>query len=245
MTPTLGLILGDANSRRLKAVAPQVRLLLLERTLFDPPRAAAAARWAEILRRQFPNAELLPYVWHLISHAVEDGLRERGSRSLAGDPHAFGGLQATPQNEQAWASLQPCLEALGAKRIVLRTPSSIAPGALGRRRIRAFVEAHREYGVVWEPQGLWTPSEAAGFAKEGEVPMTLLHPAFEGGRPIDGVDEDSWVRVDPVGRNTKLGGAQLDALADRIDELGEGRSAVIVFSGPHALTNLRAVASGA
>jgi hypothetical protein len=241
VTPTLGLILGDANVHRLKSAADDVQLLLLERTLLDPPRAAAAARWGEMLRQQFPNAELLPYVWHLISHAVEDGLRDRGSRGLAGDPHTFGGLQPTPQNDQAWNAFEQCVEALGAKRVVLRTPISITPGALGRRRIRAFVDKHRDCGFVWEPQGLWTPSEAAGFAKD--VPLTLLHPAFEGGRPIDDVDDDAWLRVDPVGRHAKLGGAQLDALADRLDAL-DGRGAVIVFSGPHALTNLRAVASG-
>src|SRR5688572_27705191 len=102
--PSIGLLLNEANARDQRAAVTGLDFVLLERTLFDPPRAAAAKRWREQIERVFPGAELIPYVWHLISHAPEDGLRARTTRTLTGVPHAFGHLQNTPEVQQAWAA---------------------------------------------------------------------------------------------------------------------------------------------
>ncbi len=242
-TATFGLLLGETNAGRLRDPVPEVDVLLLERTLLDPPRAAAASRWADRLRRSFPNATLAPYVWHLISHGPTDGLREHGSRTLEGPPHAFGQLQRTPQVAQAWDAYAQCVAALGATQLVVRTPASIAPGVLGRKRIAEFVAARREEGfsIVWEPQGLWEPHEAAAFARE--LGVSLLHSAFVGGRPLFDPDDEprlvapaTWLRIDPVGRRPQLSGDQLDALVDHLEHVGEG---TFVFTGPRAVANLR------
>jgi hypothetical protein len=242
MPATFGLLLDETNARRLRRVAPEVQLVLLERTLFDPPRAAAGSRWASLLHRSFPNAELVPYVWHLVSHGAEDGLREHGSRTLEGPPQAFGQLQATPEVDRAWDALMQCVNTTGAKRLVMRTPPSITPGALGRKRIASFVEAKRSAGIelVWEPQGLWSPIEASMFARELGIPM--LHAAFVGGRPLFDDDDrprlvarDAWLRVDPTSRRPQLSADQLDAIIDHLDYCGD---ATLVFTGPHAIANL-------
>jgi hypothetical protein len=160
MSVTLGLLLTQHNARSRKRPDPRVELLLLERTLLDPPRAAAAKRWASQIRRAYPAAQLVPYAWHLVSHGPEERMAERTTRTLAGPPHLFGGVQDSPQTRQAWEVTRLCLEAMDASSVALRTPPSVTPGALGRARIRAFVEARRA-------EGPRTPADAAGAAAEG------------------------------------------------------------------------------
>jgi hypothetical protein len=192
MPVTLGLLLDQHNARARKSPDPRVELVLLERTLLDPPRAAAAKRWAPQIRRAFPAAQLLPYTWHLVSHGPEERMAARTTRTLMGPPHLFGGVQDSPQTRQAWEVTRLCAEAMGSTAVVLRTPPSVTPGALGRARIRAFVEARRAEGlsVVWEPEGLWEAPVAAAFARE--IGASLLLPAFAGGRPLRNEEGLLW-----------------------------------------------------
>lgn len=245
--PTLALLVDDHNVRRAR-VEPAVGLLLLERTLYEPPRAAACRRWAERLRYVFPQAELAAYAWHLVTHGAADGLRGTSSRTLPGEPQRFGSLQPTPEVEQAMAIVRTTLEALGTDTLVVRTPPSLAPGAIGRSRLQAFFTGPAAgLRVIWEPQGLWEPIEAAAVAAQVPAPgARLLLPAFEGGRPSFAGDDrqvlvsrDAWLRVDPAGPRRTLNGGQIDAL---VDHAAEEPGSVYVFTGPRALSNLRAVA---
>lgn len=264
MSVTLGLLLTQHNARARKHPDPRVELLLLERTLLDPPRAAAAKRWGAQIRRAYPAAELLPYVWHLISHGPEERMATRTTRTLVGPPHLFGGVQDSPQTRQAWDVTRLCLEALEASTVVLRTPPSVTPGALGRARIRAFVEArraevlatvqasepaaegstgHTGIQVVWEPEGLWEPPVAAAFAREIGAPLLL--PAFAGGRALRNEDGDGlvvpgvWLRVDGSGPRQTI---HNDAVDDLVDHAETAESTVLVFTGPRAHANLGLVA---
>ena len=242
--PLLCVLLSQRNARAVRDPLPGVAHVLLERTLLDPPRAAAAARWASGLQRTFPEAELIPYVWHLVSHEPSDGLREHASRTIPGDPHAFGGLKDTPQTQQAWSAALPSYQRLGAKRVVLRSPASISPGAVGRRRIQTFVEARRAEGLetIWEPEGLWEQEAATRFAADLGVP--LLWRAFVAGRPCRPgetlADEGVWLRVDGAGRNPRLSPDQLDAL---LEHLEIAPNTPVVFTGPRAVGNLRALSA--
>lgn len=245
MSVTLGLLLTQHNARVRKSADSRVGSLLIERTLFDPPRAAAAKRWAPQIRRAFPAAELLPYTWHLLSHATEERVGQRTTRKLDGPPHAFGGVQDSPQTRQAWEVTRLCAEAMGSTAVVLRTPPSVTPGALGRARIRAFVEARRAEGlrVVWEPEGLWEAPVAATFATE--IGASLLLPAFAGGRALRNDDGDGllvpgvWLRVDGSGARKGIHGDMIDELLDHADTAAD---TVMVFAGPRAHANLGMVA---
>ena len=246
MAVSLAVLLSDNNARRQRKPLPDVSHVLLERTLFEPPRASAAMRWATQVRRLFPNAEVIPYAWHLLSHGPDDGLRGLSSRTLEGEPRKFGGLQASDEVARAWEAVRPCYDALGAKRIVVRTPTSITPGAIGRKRLQAFTEARRADGVelVWEPEGLWGPTETTALARS--LGVTPMGPAFVAGRPNnEGADPEvlyhpqAWLRVDAMGRRPRLSADQLDALADHVDVVG---AATLVFAGPKALSNLSAAA---
>jgi hypothetical protein len=271
MSVTLGLLLTQHNARSRKRPDPRVELLLLERTLLDPPRAAAAKRWAAQIRRAYPAAQLLPYVWHLVSHGPEERMAGRTTRSLAGPPHLFGGVQDSPQTRQAWEVTRLCLEAMDASTVVLRTPPSVTPGALGRARIRAFVEARRAEGlrpaqpndaqatedagaaepervdrpihVVWEPEGLWEPPVAAALARE--IGASLLLPAFAGGRPLRNEDGDGLV-VPGAWLRVDGSGPRQAIHGGMVDDLLEhaetAERTTLVFAGPRAQANLALVA---
>lgn len=245
MSVTLGLLLSQHNARARKSPDPRVERLLLERTLLDPPRAAAAKRWAPQIRRAFPAAQQVPYVWHLVSHGPEERMAHKTSRTLEGPPHLFGGVQDSPQTRQAWEVTRLCAEAMGSTMVALRTPPSVTPGALGRARIRAFVEARRAEGlqVVWEPEGLWEAPVAAAFARE--LRAELLLPAFAGGRALRNEDGDGlvvpgvWLRVDGSGPRQTIHG---DTVDDLVDHAETAESTVMVFAGPRAHANLGLVA---
>ncbi len=245
MSVTLGLVLTEHNARASAAPDPRVGLVLLERTLLDPPRAAAAKRWAPQVRRSFPAAQLLPYVWHLMSHGPDERMKERTTRTLSGPAHLFGGLQDSPQTRQAWEVTRLCADAMDSTTVVVRTPPSITPGALGRKRLRAFVEARRaeDRSVVWEPEGLWEAPVAAAFARE--LGIELILPAFVGGRPLLNDDGEglavpgAWLRVEGAGPRRSIHGGHVDELLDHVDTAS---ATTMIFTGPRARGNLRTVA---
>lgn len=242
MPVRLALLIDDANARRLRG-AERAQIVLLARTLIDPPRAAACRRWGEMLRRSFPEATLIPYAWHLVTHGPEDGLRKVGSRELSGPPEAFGRLVDTPSSAQAMEVVRTCAEALGTTTIAIRTPPSLTPGAIGRKRLADFHarQAATGFSLVWEPEGLWTPEEAMALSAPLSG-MELLVTAFEGGRPRRSEADDrilgirgAWLRIDGAGPRRTVHGGHLDAIAEHVDA---DPRATLVFAGPRAVTNL-------
>jgi hypothetical protein len=255
MSVRLGAILTDANARlgdgkQGRAGGSKdalVDLVLLERTLLDPPRQAAMTRWIAQARRRFARAQLVAYAWHLVSHGVSDPIHRRTTRRLPGAPQAFGELQGTPEVEQAWGVARTCVEATGERAVVVRTPVGVSPGALGRTRVREFVARRKGEGiaVIWEPEGLWSPAEAAAHARA--IGAHALVPAFEGGRPIRAahdpdvlVADDAWLRVDGVGPRARIDAEQIDAIAQHLERAPD---ATIVLAGPRAFANLRELAA--
>ena len=241
----LAILLTDRNAIRAKP-EPRADVVVLERTFYDPPRRAATVRWVAEVRQTFPNAELVPMAWHLVSHGPEDGVRERVTRTLPGPPHLFGALQDSAETRNAWEITMQCVEACEAKQLLVRTGTTVSPGALGRKRLRELVASRRSDAmqIVWEPGGLWTTEDALAFAKELQVPVVL--PAFEGGRPryVDDegavlVSRDAWLRVEGTGPRDAVAGGMIDALLDHVAEAPE---TTLLFTGPRALASLRAVA---
>ncbi len=244
MAPKFAILLSENQTRRVTEVVEHVDLVLLERTLFDLPRAAAAGRWLGQLRHTSPNAELVPYVWHLVSHGNDDGLRDLGSRTLSGPPQAFGLLQDTPQVQQAWEGLMQCIGALEATRVVLRTPTSVTPGPVGRKRLETWVAARKaeKLNVLWEPEGLWQADEATNLSTI--LGIDVLGRAFAAGRPNYSELEPellfhpgAWLRVDGMGKRPRLSADQLDALLEHCEVQPD---TTMVFAGPKAIGNFKA-----
>lgn len=239
--PRLGIIIADERALRAARSDDPVDLVILRSTLVNPPRAAGATKLRSRFRELHPNAEVYPYIWHLVSHGPTDGLRDLGSRSLPGDPRAFGHLQDTPEVRGAWESTLRCATAMESTTVVLRTPASFTPGGIYRARLRRFVAERAAEGlhVVWEAEGLWEPPSTLAVARE--LDMTTIVPAFDGtGRPFSGSLERRWLRVDGAGPTTHLRPALADSLLLALDARDE--EATILFGGPRGYANLRAFA---
>ncbi|RMG99814.1 MAG: hypothetical protein D6705_02035 [Deltaproteobacteria bacterium] len=193
--------------------------------LLDLPRAAAARRLAERVAKVAPSATFVPYVWHLVSHGADDPLSGRGSRRPAGAPENFGGLRDTPEVSTALSAQLESTRAAGADAWCLTTPPSISPGAAGRARLARFFEYSRNLGltVFWQPEGVWTPDEAAACLPPGD---RLLWPVG----PLEGhadLPPGALALVRP--RRPRLRPAEIDAIVERS---GPG----VVFGGPHAVS---------
>lgn len=254
--PRLGLILQDEHAlRAARAFQPRpeaddadeaadpVALVVLRSTLLNPPRAAAARALAEQVRALHPNATLVPYVWHLVSHAESDGLRDAATRTLPGEARRFGHLQATPEVQSAWEISLRCAREMGSTSVILRTPPSFTPGTQNQARMAAFAEARATEGlqVVWEIDGLWEPATTLAMARKLDI-QTLV-PAFEGtGRPIVQSFERRWLRVDGAGATERLRGALAESLVFALANADALDDTTILFTGPRAHANLRSFA---
>ena len=239
-TPRLGIVINDDNKAlRVARHDDPVDLVVLRSTLINPPRAAAATRLREMISGVHPEAEIIPYIWHLVSHGPSDGLREHGSRSLPGEARAFGLLQESEEVRQAWAIVRACAEGLGATKMVLRTPASFTPGATYRERLRRFAEARAAegLGLVWEAEGLWEPAMTLPLAREldmtpekvvevqkyGREPISLSTPLGEDGDSEFGdLIEDSEAIVPADAVSFTLLQEQLESVLDTLSEREAG-----------------------
>ncbi len=214
----------------------------LRGTLLNMPRGQGATRLAAQLKRRLPSqARLGLYAWHYLTHRQEDALPGRGTRTLQVDTDSgpCGHLQDTSTCEAALDASVRALGELGGNSLILATPASMTPGAVGRRRLRGFFErcAGRQLDLVWEPTGLWTPQDimsvVGGTAARGVLSDTEVSAA--GGEAAD----CAWVRVGGAGQAVHLGDAQAESLAFLLEDCFGDRSARVVFSGPRAFSNLR------
>ncbi len=232
--PKLGVLLNDEKALHAAREADPVALVVLRSTLINPPRAAGARALAQRLQALHPRASLVPYVWHLVSHGPDDGVRDFGTRALPGEARRFGHLQDTPEVREAWQTTLRCVAELGAKHVLLRTPASFTPGAANQARLAAFVEARAAEGleVVWEAEGLWEPAQTLALARK--LGMQTVIPAFDGaGRPFAGELERRWLRVDGAGPTSKLRGVLGEALAHAV-ETAQAPEAGVLVAGPGA-----------
>ncbi|MBK8261419.1 MAG: hypothetical protein IPK80_08765 [Nannocystis sp.] len=243
--PKLGVVLHDELALRAARADDPVDLVVLRTTLLNPPRAAAASKLAAHIHELHPDAEIIPYVWHLVSHGPSDGLRGMATRTLPGEPRRYGLLQDTPEVREAWTITKLCAEALGATDLILRTPASFTPSKAHRDRLHAFVEARaaESFGLIWEAEGLWEPPETLAIARELDIATVI--PAFDGtGRPFSKTLERRWLRVDGAGPTTRLRPILAEGLLASVEENSPEEDApVILFAGPNGYANLRAFAA--
>jgi hypothetical protein len=257
----LGVILFETGLLRVARADDPVQLVLLRSTLVDPPRAAGARSLREKIAAVHPDAEVIPYVWHYVSHIASDGLAKLGTRTLPGSRHAFGHLQDTPEVRGALDTTLQQAEQLGASRVALRTPPSFSPSPPHRERLASFVAQVRERGfdVVWEPEGLWSDPVLMELSDELELPV-LVSAISATGRAEATDPTWAWLRVDPQAADLRPSNADalLTHIEDVVDELGlgevpEGASAeeaaalaawspTVLCSGPRASATVRVLA---
>lgn len=244
MALRLGIVLDDETALRAGREGDPVDVVVVRSTFLNPPRAAAMRRARERIRERFPDAELVPYAWHYLTHERADGVAVGSNRGLGDVTGDVGHFRATPAVEHAWEVTRLCAEALDARKVVVRTPASFSPGTLSRRRLTRFVES-REPGeptLIWEPRGLWEPAGAAAFG--ATIGVEVLGPVFSmTGNPLE-FGECRWLAVSG-GKDARLRSSQAEILAYSLAPKLEAKldsdteHVTVLFEGPRALANLR------
>lgn len=236
----LGVVIDDESLLRSGKRGDPVDAVVLRWTFLNPPRAAAARRTAERIREVHADAELIPYAWHYLTHEPSDGVVVGSNRSLEPSAGSYGHLRGDAR-EHVWSVTKICAEALGAKHVVLRTPPSFSPGSLSRRRFTKFVEslAPEDPRLLWEPEGLWTPAQAAAFA--GELGVEVVAPAFGMTGQVLEFEGATWLRIGGS-KDARLRSSHAEILADALIDLAEAQPLTLLFEGPRAYANLRSFA---
>lgn len=253
----LGITITDERQIGRGRPADGVGVVCLRTSFLDMPRASGARRTASRIRDAHPGASLGLYGWHYLTHAAEDPLPGRGTRTIETAGQLVGHLREGEAMDRAWETTQTAVGAAEAEFVVLRTPAAFAPGSLSRRRLEGFVarmsklEANARPRLVWEAEGMWTPEEQLELALALDLDVVL--PAFEtAGRVSDLAIEgpsNVWLRVGGLGARPELSSAaaevlgfELGGLADLAAEADDSRvQRTVLFEGERAHANLRKV----
>jgi hypothetical protein len=233
----LGVVLDDETLLGAGRRDDPLELVVMRTTFLNPPRAAAARRMAERIHERHRDAELVPYAWHYLTHEASDGVVVGSNRSLEAKPGSYGHMRGDAI-AQAWEISRICAEALGAKHLVIRTPPSFSPGSLSRRRFTDFVSSlgPEHPKLVWEPEGLWSSTDAAAFADP--MSIDVLAPAFGMTGQLLEFDGARWLRISGS-KDARLRASHAEVLAHALADL-EGLT--VLFEGPRAYANLRSFA---
>jgi hypothetical protein len=229
--PTIGVIVDETRALRALRRSDSVDRVILRASLLNMPRASGARSFAETARERLPAVELWLYGWHYLSYIKSDGLASRASRKIEGKE--FGHLRETPVVDRAWEATLTAVRAAAAKGVVIKTPPSFSTSAVNRRRLRAFVDAHRAQGVdlCWEADGLWTDESVVSFGSELQINSML-------GVPVDAVDgsrSPAWLKI-----GGEIRASRADQLAYALEELDSWPE--LMFEGPAAFANARTFA---
>ena len=127
------------------------------------------------------------------------------------------------------ASVSETAQALGARFIVLRTPSTARPGSRTRARLTQLVELLRPAGValVWEPSGLLAEAEAEALAESLEV--TLARDPAKNDMHEAAV---AYGRIQSLGTGGRVRSSASERAADRLAGFEE---VYVVIEGDNAL----------
>lgn len=239
----LAVVLDDESLLGAARSDDPVDLVVLRSTFLNPPRAGAARRMAERIREHHGDVEIVPYAWHYLTHEASDGIDVGNNRALDRDAGTYGHLRGDAI-AHAWEVTKLCASGLGASRVLLRTPSSFSPGTLSRRRFTNFVGTldPDDPKLVWEPEGLWTPAEAAAFAEP--LGIEVVAPAFGMTGQLLEIDGATWLKI-AGSKDGRLRSSHAEVLADALADASLGQSLTLLFDGRRAYANLRAFAAAA
>lgn len=141
---------------------------------------------------------------------------------------ALSDLSAEPTPERV-AKIREAAEVLGARFILVRTPSSVAPSARTRAKLTRLVEALRgaATSIAWEPRGIWSEEEMLATSQQLDL-VVVRDLAEQDPLPSDVV----YTRLLALGRNSRVGSGALERVSERIEEAKE---AFVVIEGQGAV----------
>lgn len=216
-------------------------------TLLNMPRGNGASSLATRIRRALPGAtQIGAYAWHYLTHRADDPLPGRGTRTInVDDAHGpRGHLQTSPTCDAALEASIRALEAFESRRLVIATPPSFTPGALGKRRLADFCQRAKELelDVTWEPTGLWDATTAIDGAR-GRAGVVVSSDEAVAALNSASASTQLWVRVGGGGDRVHWSAGQADELAYSLDihdaDPDTGPRLGFVFAGPKAFSNAR------
>lgn len=140
------------------------------------------------------------------------------------------------------AELEAALTAvrvLQARMILLRTPPSVTPSAVMRKRMAALLARlpTDATAVAWEPRGVWDEEAAARAAKAWG--LVLVVDASRDAVPAGPV---AYVRLRALGERRSFGAAALERV---VEAIGERREAYVVIETDGALAEKKLLMSAA
>ncbi|MBN2529638.1 MAG: hypothetical protein JXR76_24830 [Deltaproteobacteria bacterium] len=91
--------------------------------------------------------------------------------TLRGDASAYGNFQVTDESLSLWQRQLQFATELGARGLVLITPSSVTPSSANVNAMARFFKTIDRAGlpIFWEAQGLWDAVQVAHFAQAHEL----------------------------------------------------------------------------
>lgn len=236
----LGIVLTDFRSASTARDPDPVDLLILRSTFLNPPRVKAAESISRKLRKTHIHAELIPYVWHLVSHRVSDHMSSRATRSLSGEPQKFGHLQATDEVRHAWNITLQYTKAMQASRLILRTPPSFTPSQENQNRLRDFSQQCAEQNIQlwWEVEGLWQQDLLVELSQQ--LHIWLISSAFDRtGRVMEEHLSSQCLIVDSHGAIPRLRDVMTENLLHSLEASKTANVECVLFAGRFAYANLQ------
>lgn len=208
----------------------------LTETFFDAAQPSTLKRW----RTQSPAG--FEYVLGASLWLTRDPLDATDDEPPAAfAKKEFGFFQDTPANAAAWALVAEQAEALGAERVLFRTPSSFGPSKANRDAMLSFFARNvhpTNLTGIWEPRGIWSPDEVSEFAAELGV-LTCEDPHVESELPEPPDCEAYYALTAPQGRREFSN----DDFDDLMDWLNEHEHRVnVIFRGPDRFEHAKAFA---
>ena len=152
--------------RQLARYSQDFSLQELENTFFRMPRPAEGRKLKELVPADFTFSL---QAWQLITHSPP--YTRLGKPPKLAREEKLGHLQLSRDVRAAWKRTVAVAEALAARYVVLRTPTSFAPSQESRDRLSAFVQTLGPFPftLVWEPAGAWQANQVFHLCQELKI----------------------------------------------------------------------------
>lgn len=237
----------DAYESKLQAYSDAFSVGELNRTFYSLPRVSTAERWR---REAVDGFTFTLKAWQGLTHPWRSPTWNDHREAVPDDrTDEVGLLQPTDFVREAWEQTRVIAEALDAAVVVVQTPPSFDctdEHADNLRRLLGTVERDG-FDVAWEPRGDWPdhPDRVAALCDE----LDLIH-------VVDVMRDEprsdhavAYARLhglndDPYDYAYEYEEAELEALADRLDELADGhRRVYCLFNNYEMYPNARSLRS--
>lgn len=127
----------------------------LQNTFYELP----SLEWAQEIRREAPERfEFIVKAWQVITHPCTSPTWKKIKKKPVGRLENYGYLRPTHENIKAFEETLEIARALGAKIVVLQTPSSMPTGGQAIKQVEEFFEmaiscAGKNVVIGWEVRG--------------------------------------------------------------------------------------------